>query len=157
MRFALKRHRNISDLTDHLGYWLRLVSNHVSHSFARKLEGNGVTTAEWVLMRVLYDVDALAPSRVAEQMGMTRGAISKLADRLVEKGLLARREDPDDKRAQSLSLTGDGRRLVPALARLADQNDEAFFRALTIAERRQLKGLLEKLVERHALMKPPVD
>ena len=149
--------RTISGLTDHIGYWMRVVSNHVSHSFARKLEGKGVTTAEWVLMRVLYDVDALAPSRIADRMGMTRGAITKLADRLIKKGMLVRRHDPEDGRAQSLSLTRTGRRLVPELARLADRNDDAVFGLLTEAERKQMRLLVETLAERHALTSPPVD
>ncbi len=38
-------------LTSHLGYWLRYVSNHASHAFARKLDGRDVTVAEWVVMR----------------------------------------------------------------------------------------------------------
>ena len=46
---------------------------------------------------------------LAERMGMTRGAISKLSDRLVAKGLVARRADADDRRAQALALTGPGR------------------------------------------------
>jgi hypothetical protein len=74
-----------SDLTDHLGYWLRYVSNHVSQTFARKIEARGVTVAERVLMRQLLEEQALAPSRLAERMGMTRGAITKLADRLIAK------------------------------------------------------------------------
>lgn len=45
----------VPDLTAHLGYWLRYVSNHVSQAFARKVEANGVTVAEWVLMRRLLD------------------------------------------------------------------------------------------------------
>lgn len=153
----MKSRQQISGLTDHIGYGMRLVSNHVSHSFARKLESKGVTTAEWVLLRVLYDSEALAPSRAAAQMGMTRGAISKLADRLIDKRMLTRAENPDDKRAHSLSLTDKGRRLVPELARIADQNDESFFRPLTRAEREQIKVLLGKLVESHALSAPPVD
>ena len=52
----------VSDLTAHLGYWLRLVSNHVSHAFAQKLEAENVTVAEWVMMRSLYDHKAIAPS-----------------------------------------------------------------------------------------------
>jgi hypothetical protein len=43
----------VSALTAHFGYWLRYVSNHVSHAFGRKLAGKGVTAAEWVLMRSL--------------------------------------------------------------------------------------------------------
>ena len=77
-------------LTSHMGYWLRYVSNHVSHAFARKLEGHDVTVAEWVVLRELFDGENIAPSRLAEKLGLTRGAISKLADRLIDKGLVAR-------------------------------------------------------------------
>ncbi len=34
-----------SELTEHLGYWLRLVSNHVSHTFAARLAAKDVTVA----------------------------------------------------------------------------------------------------------------
>lgn len=146
-----------AELTDHLGYWLRQVSNAVSRSFAARLEGMGVTTAEWVVMRVLHDEAALAPSRIAERMGMTRGAISKLADRLVDKGMVARVADPADRRAQVLSLTARGRALVPDLARLADENDEAFFHQLTDAEREALAAILRKLVEAKGLRAVPID
>jgi hypothetical protein len=36
----------VSELTAHLGYWLRHVSDHVSHAFARKLASQDVTVAE---------------------------------------------------------------------------------------------------------------
>lgn len=62
-----------SQLTDHLGYWLRQVSNHVSHGFARKLADKDVTVAEWGLMRILYGKEPSAPSRLADEMGLTRG------------------------------------------------------------------------------------
>ncbi|MBL8583637.1 MAG: MarR family transcriptional regulator, partial [Rhizobiaceae bacterium] len=71
----------VSALESHLGYWLRLVSNRVSHGFARKLAGREIIAAEWVVLRELHD-SAAAPSRLAERLGMTKGAISKLADRL---------------------------------------------------------------------------
>lgn len=147
----------IASLADHLGYWMRQVSNHVSRSFARKLEGMGVTTAEWVLMRVLYDVRSLAPSRVAEELGMTRGAISKLADRLIGKGMLVRTPCPEDGRAQLLSLSEQGRALVPELARLADENDDEFFRDLTEGERSRMEAMLRKIVQRRGLGGVPID
>ncbi|MGZ3727553.1 MAG: MarR family transcriptional regulator, partial [Pseudobdellovibrio sp.] len=43
-----------SDLKSHIGYHLRVVSNAVSHSFARKLAVSGVTVAEWVILREMY-------------------------------------------------------------------------------------------------------
>ncbi len=44
---------DVSTLEAHLGYWLRYVSNHVSHAFALKVAAHGVSVAEWVVMREL--------------------------------------------------------------------------------------------------------
>jgi DNA-binding MarR family transcriptional regulator len=148
---------DVSDLTAHLGYWLRYVSNHVSQNFARKVEAHGVTVAEWVLMRQLLDEEALAPSRLAERMGMTRGAITKLADRLIAKSLLTRNPDAGDGRAQILTLTVKGRRLVPKLAALADANDAEFFDHLAPKDRAALLRILRETVEQRGLKSVPVD
>jgi DNA-binding MarR family transcriptional regulator len=78
---------DVSALEDHLGYWLRYVSNQVSHAFSLKVEARGVTVAEWVVMRELHEHVSTSPSALADRLGMTRGAISKLADRLETKSL----------------------------------------------------------------------
>jgi DNA-binding MarR family transcriptional regulator len=149
--------QSASDLTAHLGYWLRYVSNHVSQAFARKVEAHGVTVAEWVLMRQLLEEEALAPSRLADRMGMTRGAITKLADRLINKEMLTRKADPGDGRAQTLALTTRGRRLVPDLAALADANDAEFFDHLAPDDRAALLRILRGIVEKRGLTSLPVD
>ncbi|MFN7180690.1 MarR family winged helix-turn-helix transcriptional regulator [Hyphomonas sp.] len=145
----MPRPPHASGLTDHLGFWMRMVSNQVSQAFAAKIEARGVTVAEWVLMRALYAQPPQSPSRLAETMGMTKGAVTKLADRLIAKSLLLRRPDPDDARAQTLALTAAGERLVPTLAAIADENDRAFFRALTSAERKALEKTLRRLASHH--------
>jgi DNA-binding MarR family transcriptional regulator len=148
--------RSVSTLEAHLGYWLRFASNHVSHAFGLKLEARDVTAAEWVVLRELYDQDA-APSDLAARLGMTRGAITKLADRLIAKALLTRTASRDDRRYQTLALTVAGRALVPELAALADRNDAEFFGHLTAAERTQLEGLMKEIIRRHGLRAVPID
>lgn len=147
----------ISDLIDHTGYWMRMVSNAVSQEFARKVAEEGVTVAEWAFMRALFDGEGMAPTALADKMGMTRGAISKLTDRLVAKGLVLRNEGGTDKRTQSLSLTQEGRAKVPLLARLADANDAEYFGVLTGEEREALDRILRSLVKRRGLTETPVD
>ena len=149
--------KSASDLSAHVGYWLRYVSNHVSQAFARKMEAHGVTVAEWVVMRQLFEEEALAPSRLADRMGMTRGAISKLADRLIAKSMLVRAADPNDGRAQTLALTSAGRALVPKLAALADSNDAEFFDHLRSKDRAALLRILRDIVKQRGLKSLPVD
>jgi DNA-binding MarR family transcriptional regulator len=146
-----------ADLESHIGYWLRMVSNAVSQSFARRVEVEGVTVAEWVFLRVLYGAPNISPSTLAEKMGMTRGAISKLAERLIDKALVARQASPEDKRAHTLALTPAGHALVPRLAALADGNDKAFFDALTLEERESLATLLKNIAARHRLTNMLID
>ena len=146
-----------SHLTSHLGFWLRYVSNHVSHAFARKLEGRGITVAEWVVLRELYGVDTISPSRLAEKMGMTRGAITKLADRLLAKGLIVRTANPADARAQTLAITETGRALIPDLSALADQNDAEFFGHMTADERARIEAVLKDIVTRRGLSTVPIS
>ena len=146
-----------SDLTAHLGFWLRTVSNHVSYAFAGKLAARGVTVAEWVMMRALYGKEPTPPSRIADEIGMTRGAITKLADRLINKSLIVRKADSDDGRAQTLALTPRGSSLVPQLAALADQNDTEFFGGLTRAERETLERLLKRLVAQGQMTAMPIE
>ena len=148
---------HVSGLQDHLGYWLRHVSNQVSHAFSRKVEARGVTVAEWVILRVLYDEESLAPSALADRLGMTRGAISKLADRLVAKALVTRTADANDRRFQELALTAAGDALVPELSDLADRNDAEFFGHLTALERAEVERVMRGIVDKLALRASPID
>jgi DNA-binding MarR family transcriptional regulator len=147
----------VSDLTAHIGFWLRMVSNHVSHAFAAKLADKEVTVAEWSLMRALYGKEPTPPSRLADDMGMSRGAITKLAGRLIAKSLIMREASADDGRAQTLALTDRGSALVPDLAALADRNDAEFFECLTTGERETLGGLLKSLAQRGNMTAIPIE
>jgi DNA-binding MarR family transcriptional regulator len=149
--------RDVSTLEDHLGYWLRYVSNQVSQAFARKVLERDVTVAEWVMLRMLFEHDALAPSVLAERLGMTRGAISKLGDRLVAKALVTRTADDNDRRYQALAITAAGRALVPELAALADRNDAEFFGHLSAADRAAIMRIMQDIVRRRGVRTLPVD
>jgi DNA-binding MarR family transcriptional regulator len=147
----------LSALDSHVGYWMRLVSNHVSQAFQRKVETKGVTVAEWVILRTLFETGEVPPSRIAEILGLTRGAVSKLVARLAKKRLLLCRGERSDKRFQAVGLTGAGRRLVPVLARLADQNDAECFEGMSAQEQRELKTLLRGLVDRQGWRSAPLQ
>ncbi len=146
-----------AELTDHLGYWLRQVSNHVSQAFSRRLAARDVTVAEWAFLRVLYACAPASPSRLADDMGMTRGAITKLADRLLAKALIVRASSPDDRRSHTLRLTAKGTALVPRLAALADENERACFAHLAGADRKALQRILRETVTRLGISTIPID
>lgn len=150
--------KETSHLTSHIGFWLRRVSNQVSYSFARKVEASGITVAEWVILRELFEIDeAVAPSLLAENTQLTRGAVSKLIERLVIKKLVDRKDSKEDRRYQTVSLTKTGKVLVPKLAKKADENDDEFFNELTKTEKTQLLNILKKIVESKGITNIPIE
>lgn len=150
------RNPDTSALHSHLGYWLRFVSNQVSQSFSDKLRAQDVSVAEWVVMRELYDGER-APSALAERIAITRGAVTKIADRLIAKTLVTRTASREDARSQMLALTRQGRALVPKLAAIADRNDAEFFGHLSARERSTIEDAMKDIVRRLGLKQSPVD
>lgn len=118
-----------------------------------------MTVAEWVVLREMYETedDVTSPWVIAEVTGLTRGAISKLISRLLDKGLVTRNESNDDRRYQEIQLTQKGADLIPRLAKLADENDENFFSVLDKSERKFLKEILTKMAEHHQLKTKPIE
>jgi DNA-binding MarR family transcriptional regulator len=97
------------------------------------------------------------PSQLADAVGMTRGAVSKLVERLSRKKLAVRSTSEGDRRYQTVELTAAGKRLVPVLAQLADENDHEFFGHLMPEVKTRLVNLLQDIVRRHGWKDLPVD
>lgn len=146
----------VSELKAHIGFWMRLVSNSISSAFAKKLEDCDVTVAEWVILRLMYNNKPVSPSWIAEFTGMTRGAISKLIDRLVNKNLVLKEDAINDRRYQEISLSNKAKTLIPKLARIADENDNEFFIHLSSKERLLLKNILIKVAKFNNLQEIPI-
>lgn len=147
----------LSGLELHLGYWLRRVSNAVSGSFARALQQEQASVAEWVLLRELHERGQAAPGELADFLGLTRGAVSKIIDKLEAKDWVRTEAKEGDHRYCLLSLTRAGRRCLPVLAQIADQNDAAYFDCLSSKEKVHLRKLLTKIAEHKHIHDVPTE
>lgn len=136
-----------STLEAHLGYWLRCLSNAVHHGFAEKLETHGVSVAQWVVLRVLYDEANITLNEAAVKVGVDKSSLSRMVERLVQKGLVSRVAGREDRRSIRMALTTAGRKLVPVLARLADENDRQFFKVLDGVQRREMLERVKQLLD----------
>jgi len=149
--------RRASDLELHLGYWLRRVSNHVSGAFARALQTRHTSVAEWVVLCHVRERPGITPGELAEALDLTRGAVSKVIDKLELKNWTRRSTKPGDSRVQLLSLTRRGSLILPQLVEIAHQNDRVFFYGLEADERATLRRLLGKLAEFHQIKDVPIE
>ncbi len=145
-----------SKLEAHLGFWLRYVSNHVSERFEKLLAAKGTSVTEWVALRTLFEKPETTHAELIAALGMTKGAVSKVVSRLVEKKLIKRSHQKNTTREQILSLTPAGISLIPVLAAEADQNEVHFFGHLAKSEYEALIQTFARLVSHHQLKEIPV-
>jgi DNA-binding MarR family transcriptional regulator len=136
----------VSNLGDHTGYWLRCLSNFVSYSFAERLAKEDVTVPQWVLLRTLYSHDNITLNQLAQFVGLDKSSVSRMVERLVQRKLV-NRDEGNDRRSLGLGLTPDAKKLVPRLAKHADQNDESFFKTLSQKQRKEFLETIKQLLD----------
>lgn len=87
----------------------------------------------------------LSPKQLLQQTLVSSGAMTNRIDRLVESGLVVRRDDPNDGRGVLVEMTPTGlTRVDAAITRLIDA-EAAILAGLTRAERKKLAESLRRL------------
>jgi DNA-binding MarR family transcriptional regulator len=99
----------------------------------------------------------IRPAELAETIGLTRGAISKVLDKLEDKKWLTRKGLEADNRGQLLFLTQQGRRILPELREIADRNNRRFFDCLNTREKAMLGQVFRKLTTSNEIWDVPVE
>jgi len=94
----------------------RLLRNYIDH----RAKSRGTTRAQWIVLFRLRQQEGLSQVDLADVLELQPISLVRLLDRLVEHGLLERRHDPRDRRANRLFLTASGRQLVDDLDGLRD-------------------------------------
>jgi MarR family transcriptional regulator for hemolysin len=78
----------------------------------------GISRAQWVVLIRLDRSEGLKQSELAEILDLQPISLTRLLDRLAENGLIERRADPNDRRANRLYLTPAARPLIEQLGKL---------------------------------------
>jgi DNA-binding MarR family transcriptional regulator len=117
---------------DSRGDWRRKVALATGLPFSRVRALRGLVDGP----RTLRDL--------AEAMGSDAPAATLTVNDLVARGLVRREPHPDDRRAKTVTLTPEGRRLVGAARRVTDKAPEALA-ALPPKELAALRRILERV------------
>jgi len=142
-----------------LRLWLRLLTCHnlVETQLRNQLRSGFETTLPRFDLLAQLDryPEGLKMRDLSRLLMVTGGNVTGLTDRLVEEGLIKRREDPRDRRAYYVCLTPKGKAQFAEMAAQHEQWVIALFGGLNKAEQGQLADLLGKL-KRHLTEVPPL-
>ncbi|HEX2377258.1 MAG TPA: MarR family transcriptional regulator [Gaiellales bacterium] len=86
------------------------------------------------------------PGRLAKRMDLSSGTMTSRLDRMEEADLIRRLPDPDDRRSVVVETTDHGRETILRAIGVQAEKEALFAAALTPGEKKQLNGLLRKLM-----------
>jgi len=109
------------------------------------INGMGLCASDFGILETLLHKGPLPVNVIGKKVLLTTGSITSAVDRLALRGLVARKDDPGDRRVRLVQLTAQGRRLIrPAFARHA-RDLETLIGILSREERSTLVKLLRRL------------
>ena len=141
-RFRNEYHKGLINLI----YTVKLLS----YEFHKSLKARGLAEQQYNVLRILRGFRSQAPLSIGfikQRMLDKDSDVSRIVDRLFEKGLISRKENPDDRRQKSVEITTKGLVLLDKMFS-CEQKADTLLKNLSIDEVQQLNYLLDKIREK---------
>src|SRR5215470_4271122 len=97
----------------------------------RELAKYDISAPQLIVLASVANSEADSAARLCKNISYDPGAMTRMIDRLEQKGLIRRTPNPDDRRAMNLELTTAGRALYPQLLAAKDAVQAQFLRGFS--------------------------
>jgi DNA-binding MarR family transcriptional regulator len=141
-RFRNEYHKGLINL----GY----TSKQLGYEFSQLLKSYGLAEQQYNVLRILRGFRSKAPLSIGfikECMLDKNSDVSRIVDRLFEKGYVSRIENPDDRRQKSVDITNKGLELLDQM-RHCELKVDTMLNNLSPKEVAELNRLLDKIREK---------
>lgn len=133
-------------LDEFLPYRLSFTSNLVSDTVAGTyMSLFDLRIPEWRIIAVAAEQDGVSQQQICLRTRMDKVTVSRAAIALTDRGLLARRPNPEDRRSHLLVLSGTGRTLYADVAPKALELERRIFASIDRAELARFIATLRRI------------
>src|SRR5712691_9047867 len=113
--------------------------------FERELADTGLAPQEGHLLSYLRSYAPCPVGELVTVFGLRGSTATSVLDRLEERGLIARRDNPGDRRSFLLDLTPEGRRLAEQVQRCVEKLEAAIGRRISEGEENGFKAVVSAI------------
>jgi MarR family transcriptional regulator, multiple antibiotic resistance protein MarR len=112
-----------------------------------ELQPFGITGMQFAILKNVAEGTAGAAADLCRLLHYDTGSMTRLLDRMEQKGLIRRERSKDDRRVVSLRVTVAGRAVLPRLRDSAASAIQRMLSGFSVAEVEDLRGLLGRMIE----------
>ena len=138
--------QNVLPLYRYLPFKIGEISNKLTRGASRVyFKHFGIGGLEWRIVAMLAIDPNIAASRIVEQVGLNKGAVSRVLGRLQQRGFVVVTALPGQRRRRSIALTEKGKVLHDQVLKVALERECRLIALLTPHELDILLDLLDRL------------
>lgn len=134
-------------LTESVGFSLTRARNLIASEMDAALKQLDITSPQMGILLSIRKGDAATPFELSKLLGVDTGLMTRLLDKLEEKGLVERSRSVADRRVVNLALTKEGLAVAAQIPEIAPKVLNARLRKFTKAEFNELCRLLRKFTD----------
>jgi DNA-binding MarR family transcriptional regulator len=139
-------------LSEHLYGLLKFLLHGHGGDYVRAVGELELSLTQLRALHVLaYGVEQASLKDLADRLGLSLPAVSRSIDGLVQRGLVTRAEDTEDRRMKQVRATASAPELLERLTELRLAGIESFVATLAPRERARLAAALAPLAEREEI------
>ncbi len=105
----------MAKLDEHLCFIMDVATRRITKFYNRRLRKFGITYNHLFILKCLWEQEGVNVKDLSKQLFLDSSSLTGHLDRMERTGLVARKDDPNDRRAVRIFLTDKGRRLKPQL------------------------------------------
>ena len=110
------------------------------------MEPHGITAAQFKVLIIMAQFGVDTPAELCRHLSLDSGSMTRMLDRLEQKGLLSRKRSELDRRQVQLVLTEDGQQLAGMLPHIGAPALNQLAGALEPGELQTLEKILKKIL-----------
>lgn len=112
---------------------------------SQKVAGLNVTSVQAMVIGFLHDGDRITSGELGKKSDLDSATLTGILDRLEAAGLIARKGDPNDRRAIQIHLTEKGRKTAEEATRMIEKANLEFLTPFSRSEKDELMRLMMKI------------
>lgn len=134
-----------AETSDSIGYRVRETFLNISRAFRTRVARHNVTSGQWYFLRALWIEEGVTQRQLSERVGTTEATTVTAIKLLIRNGWIVKAPHPADRRATTLYLTREGKKLRQRLIPYADEVNEIALRGFSDKEARTLNDMLVRI------------
>lgn len=135
------------DLNEAPGHLLRRCQQYAFDLYSQEVGGGELTPRQFAVLITVEQNEGLSQTELVRKTGIDRSTLADMISRLLKRNLLARKRTESDARANSVSITVEGRRALQSVLPNVIKAEDRIMQTLPVALRANFIKALHVIAE----------